>query len=448
MSHARCVPRFRSVFAPMPLASLIALGVASWFGSCGAGDASTSTGSPADASTERDAGVQPDVGVHADGSGGSANPDGCQPRQCGACECGQADDGCGHVLQCPPCPQLLGCKALYGDVVGFSLCEATEKYCTFRAIKNGQVSCDNICKAHGGQCAASYANTSGCNGIDPDAGDLGCEAKDDGDGVCVCDRAANIQQPVLCADAAASADAAQPSDAGPASGAKLLYRVNFEDGTTNASPGTSHEETVAGDNAGGEISAVNNPHKGGRNASNKVGRHRAPAGYRRAELSSQRLATVGRTYVYKVSYYIPTEFFAHPISTPLLSQWKTWPCSKGNADYADKICDTGGIFDDLIAQLLHFRFKYRAEPDCDRAYAPMLVDQWVDFVHEVHWATDDTGHARVWQNGQLVFEREKFRTMFTGLNVPECNMYWSVGLYKSSPYAVELYTDDIEIWTK
>jgi hypothetical protein len=424
---------------PLP-GALIALGVASALGSCTGGDRASAT------NTAPDGGVDADTGVHADGSGGSVQPDACQGKPCGACECGPIDDGCGHIVQCEPCPPLLGCDKLYGEVVGFQLCEETEQQCTFRAIKIGQVSCADICEAHGGQCLASYANGVGCGGIEYADGGLGCDAKANDDDVCVCDRAANVQQPGLCADASVPPDAEPPSDAGPPKGSTLLYRVNFEDGTTNADPGVSHEETAAGNNTGGKITAVNNPHKDSRNPSNKVGRHQVPAGYQRAELSSQRLTTVDRTYIYKVSYYIPTDFFAHPIATPLISQWKTWPCSKGNDAFADKICDTGGIFDDLIAQVPHFRFKYRAKPDCDRAYPPMLVDQWVNLVEEVHWATDDTGHARVWQNGQLIWQRFTFRTLFPGLTVPDCDMYWSVGVYKSSDTGVELYTDNIEIW--
>jgi hypothetical protein len=80
------------------------------------------------------------------------------------------------------------------------------------------------------------------------------------------------------------------------------------------------------------------------------------------------------------------------------------------------------------------------------AYPPMLVDRWVNFVEQVRWATDQTGSARVWQNGQLVFEKLDFKALFDGLHVPECNIYWSVGIYGSSVDGVELFTDNIEFW--
>lgn len=91
--------------------------------------------------------------------------------------------------------------------------------------------------------------------------------------------------------------------------AEVLFHTDFEDGTINASVGTSRAETVAGSNSGGTIEAVANPLSDSGNSSAFVGRCSIPQGYRRAEFSGQRLPTQGQVRRYRWSYLLLDDFF-------------------------------------------------------------------------------------------------------------------------------------------
>lgn len=227
-------------------------------------------------------------------------------------------------------------------------------------------------------------------------------------------------------------------------GTKLLYRVNFESGSTAASVGTSRRETVAVDNGGGTVTVVSNPKKDAHNKSTLVGRHQVPGGYRRAELSSQRLPTMGKTYIYKWSYYLPATFFSSPKNWDLVSQWKAYPCGKGPSPA--QVCGNGGIFDDLTMKGSDFQLRFRAEPDCETATTPAPAGEWVRLVMQIKWTKTQNGFARLWKNGELVFQKQGIRTLFNGFDPGRCDLYWAVGLYAHSESGLVLYTDNIEIW--
>lgn len=362
---------------------------------------------------------------------GDSDAQSCSPRVCTPCECGPTDDGCGQVLDCGPCPELKDCTDIYGSVDDFELCEQTDDHCSFSVTKNGR-SCAAICIDQGGQCLATYGNGVGCETVYEDV-DLGCQAADHVDDVCVCTRMTDCYVP-LPLDAAAE-------DGGPPTGTTLLYRVNYEGGTIDANPGASHAETMSG----GAVTVVANPAKDGRNNSDQVGRHAVPTGYTRAELSSQRLPTVDHTYIYRWSYYVPPGFFDSDISWNLISQWKTWPCGDHDG-YDAEICGSCGIFNDLSIHTDSFHFKYRAEPDCFTASPTLITGQWVDFVSEIRWTNGNTGYVKLWQNGQLAYEQQGMKTLFDNFNAGSCNMYWAVGLYSSNTGGLAVYTDNIEIW--
>lgn len=391
-------------------------------------------------SSEETAPVGPtSTGTAATGTGTEPADGGCTPAECTPCDCGPTDDGCGGILQCGDCPEPPSCTDSYGTVEGFELCEETDDQCAFRALKNGSTSCREICEDQGGTCLATWGNGVGCETVYDDV-DLGCEASDHDDDVCVCSRVTDAYAELPCVDASVPIDGST-GDAGPPTGTTLLYRVDFEDQTIDADPGSSHDELMSG----GAVTVVANPHEDARNGSEWVGRHAVPTGYTRAELSSQRLTTVDRTYLYKASYFIPSTFFDGDISWNLISQWKTWPCGDHDG-YDAEICGSCGIFNDLSARTDTFHFKYRAEPDCFTAGPPMYTGQWVDFVSEIHWANDATGSVRLWQNGVLVYDQPSMKTLFDNFDPSSCNLYWAVGLYSSNTGGLHLFTDDIEIW--
>jgi polysaccharide lyase-like protein len=230
--------------------------------------------------------------------------------------------------------------------------------------------------------------------------------------------------------------------------AEIFYLVDFEDGSTDASVGSSNHETI-----GGSISAVSNPDPDNTNNSSMVGRCSVPSSDSkvRAELSSQRLVTEGQTYRYRWSYYIPTGFFdGATINWFVNSQWKTWPCEVCNPDYDPAICGgCGGIFDEVrVVDEQWWEFRWRAEPDCHEHTESVIFGQWVRFEMLVKWTKDSSGYVRLWRDGVLIKSLDDIRTLFTSFENDRCDMYWSIGLYASwtgTSDSLELYIDDIEI---
>lgn len=419
-------PRARSIAYLRQLVVFAGVCWAPWLPSCACTDSGDST-----APIVPDAAGQPDASDDGDAQS-------CAPKVCTPCDCGPIDDGCGGTRDCGPCPDFQTCSEIYGTVEGFELCEQTRTECSFRAVKNGTLSCREICEGPGGQCLATYGNGVGCETI-YDEVDLGCDASAHDDDVCVCTRATDEYEPLPCRQVGPPTDGGP--DAGPPPGTTLLYRVNFEDGTIDANPGTSHAETMSG----GSITVVANPEPDGRNSSSNVGRHSVPSGYTRAELSSMRLSTEDQAYLYKWSYYVPPTFFDSTVNWNLISQWKTWPCGDHDG-YDTEICGSCGIFNDLSVHTDTFHFKYRAEPDCFTASPPLILGQWVDFVSEVRWSNGNDGYVKLWLNDQLVYDQQGFKTLFDNFDPSSCNLYWAVGVYSNNEGGLTVYTDDIEIW--
>lgn len=229
---------------------------------------------------------------------------------------------------------------------------------------------------------------------------------------------------------------------------ELLYRVDFEDGTLDASYGSSKKEEWYG----GEVSVVDNPSIDGRNGSAKAGRCRVPHDYTRAELSGQRLPTAGRTYVYRWSYYLPPSFYdSADIDWTLISQWKTWPCGYHDG-YDAEICPNCGIFNDLSAGTRDnptYRFRWRAQPDCYEHTLAAAPGEWTTFTMEIKWSTASDGYAVLLANDELIYERHGFRTLFDRFDSTRCNVYWAVGLYtrwQGAKEYLDVFVDNVEIW--
>jgi hypothetical protein len=232
------------------------------------------------------------------------------------------------------------------------------------------------------------------------------------------------------------------------SSADVFYRVDFEDGNTNAQIGSSDHELMGG----GTLIAVDNPDPDGTNSTAKVGRCRIPEGYTRAELSSQRLPTEGKTYRYRWSYYIPSDLYSNAdIDWLVNSQWKTWPCQVCDAEYDPAICGgCGGIFDEarIVDGGQSWYFRWRAEPDCYEHHEDLITDRWVRFEMLVYWTKEFDGYVRLWRDGILIESLDNIRTLFTSHEAGTCDMYWSLGIYSSwsgSKEYLELYIDEIEI---
>lgn len=91
----------------------------------------------------------------------------CEQRHSESCDdVGSIDDICVCSLDDEnpdpdpdPDPE---CDEQYGDVAGVQFCESTDSSCTFRALLNGTMSCDDVCIASGGSCIAQWGNGAAC----------------------------------------------------------------------------------------------------------------------------------------------------------------------------------------------------------------------------------------------------------------------------------------------
>lgn len=234
---------------------------------------------------------------------------------------------------------------------------------------------------------------------------------------------------------------------------QLIYQVDFEKGSCAAEIGTSRLETGTSDTTKhGTILAVDNPAPSMANNSSKVGRCQTPSGYVRAELSSQRLPVVGKTYIYKWSYYFPTDFFLNDsLKWLLITQFKTYPC--GQSLFPQQICGNGGIFNEIsLTSSRNMVLHFRAQPDCYYDTTSLKTGQWISFVMEIKWTKSDSGYCVVFVDHQKTFEQHDFKTLYDSLSENgSCNMYWSVGMYASwfgTRDSLAFFIDNLEIWKK
>lgn len=231
-------------------------------------------------------------------------------------------------------------------------------------------------------------------------------------------------------------------------GAEVFYQVDFENGTTGATVGRTSVETV-----GGTIDTIANPDPDAVNSSALVGRFQVPQSSNsvRAELSSQRLPTDGKTYRYRWSYYVPTEFFNDAtLDWFVTSQWKTWPCEVCDPVYDPAICgDCAGIFNEIrVIDQQSWDFRWRAEPDCHDHEESVDFGNWVRFEMLVYWTTTSEGYVRLLRDGVLIRSLDNIRTLFTSFESGTCDLYWALGIYAAwsgNKENLELYVDDIEI---
>ena len=237
--------------------------------------------------------------------------------------------------------------------------------------------------------------------------------------------------------------------------AQVVYHVDFENGSIEATVGSSRAEA-----SHGSITAVANPSPDGRNGSALVGRIQAVSNTEkvRAELASQRLPTEGKVYRYRWSYFIPDDFFedAEFETVPpepywlANAQWKSWPCEVCNSTYDPAICGgCGGIFNEVrVLDESDWEFRWRAEPDCHDLYEPIATGVWVDFEMLIYWTKGSDGYMRLWRDDALIDSLDNVRTLFTSFEPETCDIYWAVGLYArwyGDKEELVMYIDDIEI---
>ncbi|MFC1584094.1 heparin lyase I family protein [Fibrobacterota bacterium] len=210
--------------------------------------------------------------------------------------------------------------------------------------------------------------------------------------------------------------------------AELIYHADFEDGSRQANVGGISIEIW-----NSVIENQENPDKSGRNTSDRVAFCGVGSPGNRAEISSQRVETWNKTYVYQWSYYIPEDYFTgRDISWNLISQWKTWPCEDncGQGSHQSEVCYSCGIFNEIDISESELTFAWRAEPDCRRHNITGVPQgEWFDFQQEIHWTNGNDGYYKLWMNGELISEDEGIKTLLDNFDQGRCDIYWAVGVY-------------------
>jgi hypothetical protein len=87
-----------------------------------------------------------------------------------------------------PGPSNSPCQDRYGRQDGFQLCWETATECGFEAVKDYGQSCDDVCRAGGGQCLTIYGNNSRTPCVAGDEVPGGCARTGFYDDICVCSR--------------------------------------------------------------------------------------------------------------------------------------------------------------------------------------------------------------------------------------------------------------------
>ena len=140
-----------------------------------------------DVSVTKNGWVAPSCDCHGTDEGG--NP--VQSSVCGSTVCGSDQ----QIWSCTesdyqPTGQACGgggsCGDHYGGTNGFQLCFESPTECGFNAVKDGALSCDDVCAAGGGTCVRVLGNDSSApcvaTGEHPD----GCSDTSKYDDICVC----------------------------------------------------------------------------------------------------------------------------------------------------------------------------------------------------------------------------------------------------------------------
>lgn len=224
---------------------------------------------------------------------------------------------------------------------------------------------------------------------------------------------------------------------------ELVYRVTFEDGTTDASVGTSYIENRG---EGQTTLAVSNPRKDSRNRSNMVAQHTVPPGYVRAELSSQTVPTEGETLRYKWQTYVPADADESGIVWASVMQLKVWPCAF--SDSGDTSCSSPGHRKDIM--LNHegiCEVRARVPGRCSSKTYPLVKGRWVSFRADIKWSKERDGYFKFYKDSTLFMSRTNVPTLAPNWpDVPGCNNYFSVGLYMDTSEGYTMYSDNLEIW--
>jgi hypothetical protein len=214
---------------------------------------------------------------------------------------------------------------------------------------------------------------------------------------------------------------------------------------------------------GGSITVVENPEKDAVNSSDYVAMPKTPkstsGNHTRAELSSKwtnQFETFEKTHIFQWMVYFPEDYLKDidiDGTWQIITQFVTHPCARYEDGFEDVICGSGGIFNELRINRYDYDtygFEYRAEPDCNEVAYTFPRGEWIKFIYQIFWTTDDDGWYKVWANEELLGEANNVQTLPEGWIEGDCDLRWKVGLYDSwasnEVDSVYYYFDNLETY--
>lgn len=155
----------------------------------------------------------------------------------------------------------------------------------------------------------------------------------------------------------------------------------------------------------------------------------------RSELRMKK-TTIGQTYWYGWSMYIPSDWQDTNEGFDIFSQWATYPTPR-NGKFT---CGANGSYMVRNGKNVVFKFQHKgdsADIQCDRytlATISNIRGKWVDFVMQVKWTGDKDGFLKLWmKTGNTSYTQKVDYQGRTFWNDEGEGPFFKMGEYKGDP---------------
>lgn len=173
---------------------------------------------------------------------------------------------------------------------------------------------------------------------------------------------------------------------------------------------------------------------------------------KRAELSMKG-TSIGSTYWYGWSFYLPTDWNDSDAGWDIISQFPTYPT---NRNFNGDGCGAVGSYMLRSGDHIEMRLQHPGSKDIECSYFSLgkvsqLRGQWVDVVMQVKWTGNSDGFMKMWRKaGSGQYEQVANYSGATYWNDEGGGPYFKMGLYKGNtnykgPAPRTIYTDEYRL---
>ena len=170
----------------------------------------------------------------------------------------------------------------------------------------------------------------------------------------------------------------------------------------------------------------------------------------RSEFSMKK-TTIGGTYWYGWSVFIPSDWKDAANGFDIIAQWATYP-SPRNGKFS---CGANGSYMVRNDDTMIFKFQYQgdnSDVQCDRyplAKISQMRGKWVDFVVQAKWTGNTDGFLNLWMKiGDGSYSQKINYQGRTYWNDEGSGPYFKMGLYRGSENTSpsnSIYTDEYRL---